>query len=98
MNNFPYKWFLKNGYPKVNGLNVFGTFICGGGSTMGYKLAGFNHLGGVEIDERVADVYKTNHNPKHLFVEDLRRFNEREDLPDELFNLDILDNPFSFEI
>ena len=91
MNNFPYKWFLKNGYPKVNGLNVFGTFICGGGSTMGYKLAGFNHLGGVEIDERVADVYKTNHNPKHLFVEDLRRFNEREDLPDELFNLDILD-------
>ena len=89
--NFPYKWFLKDSYPKGNSLNVFGTFICGGGSTMGYKLAGFNHLGGVEIDERVADVYKTNHNPKYLFVEDLRKFNERVDLPDELFDLDILD-------
>jgi DNA (cytosine-5)-methyltransferase 1 len=93
MNNyaFPYKWFLKDGYPKTNNLNVFGTFICGGGSTMGYKLAGFNHLGGIEIDERVASVYKTNHNPKHLFVEDLRKFNERDNLPDELFDLDILD-------
>jgi DNA (cytosine-5)-methyltransferase 1 len=39
----------------------------------------------------VASVYKTNHNPKHLFVEDLRKFNERDNLPDELFDLDILD-------
>ena len=57
---FPYKWYLKDGYPakniNSNGLNVFGTFVCGGGSTMGYKLAGFNHLGGVEIDKKVADV------------------------------------------
>ena len=92
---FPYKWNLADGYPakgiKKNGLRVFGTFICGGGSTMGYKLAGFEHLGGVEIDPKVADVYKTNHNPKYLFTEDLRLFNERTDLPKELFNLDILD-------
>lgn len=92
---FPYCWNLKDGFPskniKKNNLNVFGTFICGGGSTMGYKLAGFNHLGGVEIDPKVADVYKTNHNPKYLFTEDLRLFNERTDLPKELFNLDILD-------
>lgn len=92
---FPYKWNLADGYPakgiKKNGLKVFGTFICGGGSTMGYKLAGFEHLGGVEIDPKVADVYKTNHNPKYLFTEDLRLFNERTDLPKELFNLDILD-------
>ena len=58
---------------------------------MGYKLAGFEHLGGVEIDPKVADVYKTNHKPKHLFVEDIRAFNEREDLPSELYELDILD-------
>lgn len=92
---FPYKWNLADGYPakgiKKNGLKVFGTFICGGGSTMGYKLAGFEHIGGVEIDPKVADVYKTNHNPKYLFTEDLRLFNERADLPKELFNLDILD-------
>lgn len=92
---FDYKWFLSDGYPAKgivnNGLNVFGTFICGGGSTMGYKLAGYNHLGGVEIDERIADIYKINHHPKYLYVQDLREFNTRNDLPSELYNLDILD-------
>lgn len=92
---FPYKWNLENGYPakgiEKNNLKVFGTFICGGGSTMGYKLAGYTHLGGVEIDIKVADIYKTNHNPKYLFNEDIREFNKRTNLPDELFNLDILD-------
>ena len=58
---------------------------------MGYKLAGFNHLGGVEIDPKVADVYKTNHKPKHLYVEDIRQFVKRNDLPQELYSLDILD-------
>ena len=92
---FPYKWFLKDGYPSENitknNYNVFGTFICGGGSTMGYKLAGFNHLGGVEIDPPIADVYKTNHNPKYLYLQDIRDFNKRNDLPIELYSLDILD-------
>ena len=92
---FPYKWNLANGYPakgiEKNNLNVFGTFICGGGSTMGYKLAGFNHLGGVEIDPPIADVYKENHNPKYLFLQDIRDFNKRTDLPSELYSLDILD-------
>lgn len=58
---------------------------------MGYKLAGFNHLGGVEIDPKVADVYKTNHNPKHLYVQDIREFVKRNDIPKELYELDILD-------
>jgi DNA (cytosine-5)-methyltransferase 1 len=88
---YPYRWYLKDGYPLKNGLKVFGTFICGGGSTMGYKLAGFEHLGGVEIDPPIAAVYKTNHHPKYLFNEDIRYFNKRTDLPDELYQLDILD-------
>ena len=92
---FPYRWNLADGYPAkgipYHGRKVFGTFICGGGSTMGYKLAGYEHLGGVEIDPKVAAVYKANHKPKHLFVEDIRAFNERTDLPDELFGLDLLD-------
>jgi len=88
---FNYKWYLKDGYPESNGLKVFGTFICGGGSTMGYKLAGFEHLGGVEIDTPIADVYKTNHNPKYLFIEDIREFAKRTDFPENLYNLDILD-------
>jgi len=92
---FKYKWNLIEGYPaqgiEKHGLKVFGTFICGGGSTMGYKLAGFEHLGGVEIDPPVADVYKTNHNPKYLFIEDIRDFANRLEFPEELYNLDILD-------
>lgn len=92
---FPYQWNLKDGYPAKgidqHNLKVFGTFICGGGSSMGYKLAGFDHLGGVEIDPKVAEIYKLNHNPKYLFIEDIREFNKRKDLPEELFHIDILD-------
>ena len=92
---FDYKWKLSDGYPakgmEKHGLKVFGIFICGGGSTMGYKLAGYNHLGGVEIDPKIAKIYKINHNPKYIYVEDVRTFINRFDLPDELYNLDILD-------
>lgn len=58
---------------------------------MGYKLAGWDHLGGVEIDPRMADLYSTNLAPKYLYTEDLRIFNLRTDLPDELYSLDLLD-------
>ena len=92
---FPYKWNLADGYPaqgiEKHSKKVFGTFICGGGSTMGYKLAGFDHLGGVEYDKGVAAVYNKNHKPKHLFVEDIREFNKRTDIPQELYNIDLLD-------
>ncbi len=91
---FPYRWNLADldGRPPCTGApTAFGTFICGGGSTMGYKLAGFNHLGGVEIDAKVAGIYRRNFHPKHLYIEDLRAFNRRNDLPPELYNLDLLD-------
>jgi DNA (cytosine-5)-methyltransferase 1 len=91
MQNLNYDWQKQNNYPQTNGLKVFGTFVCGGGSTMGYKLAGFEHIGGVEIDKRMGTIYQTNHNPKHFYLEDIRDFNKREDLPSELYNLDILD-------
>lgn len=58
---------------------------------MGYKLAGFNHLGGVEIDPKMAELYQKNHKAKHFYLEDIRSFNSRKDLPDELYNLDLLD-------
>tara|TARA_R110000803_G_C11946369_1_gene317159 strand:- start:139 stop:1149 length:1011 start_codon:yes stop_codon:yes gene_type:complete len=94
-NKFSYRWNLSDGYPakgiENHRLKVFGTFICGGGSTMGYKLAGFDHLGGVEIDPPIADVYKANHNPKYLFIEDIREFAERKEFPKDLYDLDILD-------
>jgi len=92
---FPYRWNLSDGYPAKgidhHGMKVFGTFVCGGGSTMGYKLAGYDHLGGVEIDKKMAEVYQLNHKPKHFYLEDIRLFNQRTDLPDELYNLDLLD-------
>ena len=89
---YPYEWNLADGYimPR-NGHKVFSTFACGGGSTMGYKLAGYEMLGICEIDPQMARIYKKNHNPKMVFLEDIRVFRKRDDLPLELFNLDILD-------
>lgn len=93
MKNLDKDWKLKElkSKDKQQTITVFGTFVCGGGSTMGYKLAGFNHLGGVEIDKNMAEIYTKNHAPKYFYLEDIRDFNQREDLPKELFNLDILD-------
>lgn len=93
MKNLDKDWKFKElkSKDKQQTATVFGTFVCGGGSTMGYKLAGFNHLGGVEIDKNMAEIYTKNHAPKYFYLEDIRDFNQREDLPKELFNLDILD-------
>jgi len=85
-----WKWFFKD-YPKKNGLKVFSCFACGGGSTMGYKLVGCDVLGCNEIDPRMNKVYVENHHPKYNYLEDIRDFNKRDDLPPELYDLDILD-------
>ena len=88
-----WKWSFAD-YPKEkNGLKVFSCFACGGGSTMGYKLAGCEVIGCLEIDKRMNDVYVKNHNPKYNYLMDIREFNKipNEELPVELFNLDILD-------
>ena len=88
-----WKWSFKD-YPKEkNGLKVFSCFACGGGSTMGYKLAGCEVLGCCEIDPKMNGIYIKNHNPKYNFLMDIREFNKtpNEELPPELFNLDILD-------
>lgn len=87
-----WKWTMKDDYPKEkNGLKVFSCFACGGGSTMGYKLAGCEVLGCCEIDPRMNKVYVENHHPKYNYLMDIRDFNKKEDLPEELYNLDILD-------
>lgn len=94
-NHFHYKWYLKD-LPKLskNAYRVFGCFISCGGTSMGAKLAGFNHLGGVEINEHVASIYKKNLNPKYLFVQDIRDFKKRAikgEIPSELYDMDILE-------
>ena len=87
-----WKWTMAEDYPKEkNGLKVFSCFACGGGSTMGYKLAGCDVIGCCEIDPKMNEVYIKNHHPKHNFLMDIRDFNKLDNLPDELYNLDILD-------
>lgn len=78
--------------PKT-GLTAFSCFHCGGGSTMGYKLAGFTMLGGVEIDPEMMAVYRANHNPKHSYLMGVQQFNELplDKIPNELKQLDLLD-------
>lgn len=94
MNKFCYKWFLKDGYPALNiekhNSTVFSTFACGGGSSMGYKLAGFNVIAANDIDQEMQKVYIKNHNPKYFLLDDIRSLLLK-DLPKELYNLDILD-------
>jgi DNA (cytosine-5)-methyltransferase 1 len=89
--NFPYKWTLKDAVFTKDKGKVFSCFACGGGSTMGYKLAGFDVLGCNEIDPKMIEAYKANHNPKYAYLEPIQTFKLRTDLPDELYNLDILD-------
>lgn len=88
-----WKWTFAD-YPKEkNGLKVFSCFACGGGSTMGYKLAGCDVLGCCEIDPKMNEIYIKNHHPKYNFLMDIREFNKlpNDKIPPELFNLDILD-------
>ena len=87
---FPYKWTLKDAnFTKDKG-KVFSCFACCGGSTMGYKLAGFDVIGCNEIDPKMMANYIENHHPKYPFTCDIREMKTM-DLPDELFNLDIFD-------
>ncbi len=88
---FPYEWTLKDAVFTKDKGKVFSCFACGGGSTMGYKLAGFDVIGFNEIDPKMAECYKVNHNPKLCFIEPIQTFKDREDLPPELYSLDILD-------
>lgn len=90
MHKFKYKWTLKDAIFTKNKGKVFSCFACGGGSTMGYKLAGFDVIGANEIDKEMAGCYELNHKPKHLIVDDIRNLLTMP-LPKELYKLDILD-------
>ena len=90
MHKFPYRWTLKDArFTKDKG-KVFSCFACGGGSTMGYKLAGFDVIGCNEIDPRMNKVYVANHHPRLNYLCDIREMVTKE-LPDELYHLDVLD-------
>lgn len=89
---YPWKWWLKDIKPPADDApTVFSTFACGGGSSMGYKRAGFRVIGNCEIDPKIAKVYERNLHPQYSYVMDLREFNTLDDLPEELYHLDVLD-------
>lgn len=81
-----YRWSFKD-YPEKNGMTVMSTFACGGGSSMGYKLAGFDVVAANDIDPQMAKVYIQNHNPKQFFECSVSDLLDRDDLPE----VDLLD-------
>lgn len=89
---FSYEWKLTDldSVPRKK-IKVFSCFAGGGGSSMGYKMSGCDVIGMNEIDPRMAKSYCANLSPKYSFIEPIQTFVKRNDLPKELFNLDILD-------
>ena len=49
MHKFDYRWTLADAHFTKDKGTVFSCFACGGGSSMGYKLAGFDVIGCNEI-------------------------------------------------
>ncbi|MCI8655039.1 MAG: DNA (cytosine-5-)-methyltransferase [Clostridia bacterium] len=87
-----YEWNLKDLEDiQKNNYNVFSCFSCGGGSTMGYKLSGYNVIGNCEIDKKINEVYIANHKPQYNYCMSIQEMNKLKEFPKELFNLDILD-------
>lgn len=76
-----------------NGLTVLSTFAGGGGSSMGWRLAGFKVAGAVEIDPGMAECYRANMPDTPVFVEGVADFAKRADadLPAGALSLDVLD-------
>jgi DNA (cytosine-5)-methyltransferase 1 len=73
-----------------NGIKVMSTFACGGGSSMGYKRAGCTIVAANDIDPEMAWHYKKNLNPPLYYLCPIKDLLTKA-LPEELFNLDILD-------
>lgn len=70
----PYKIPLMqdiNNLPK-NGYTAISLFAGGGGSSTGYKIAGFNVLLASEFIKNAADTYKANHPTTHVLEDDIR--------------------------
>lgn len=64
-----YRWSLRDieRVPRA-GLQVASTFSCGGGSSMGYKLAGFDVVAANDIDPVMARHYQKNLHPPSYYL------------------------------
>lgn len=87
----PHAWNLVGlKKPTKKSPKVMTTFACGGGPSLGYKLAGCDVVAANDIDPEMAWHYQHNLPPKHYFLCPIRDLLTQE-LPDDLFHLDILD-------
>lgn len=77
--------------PAADGPTVMSTFACGGGSSMGYKLAGCRIVAANDIDPKMAERYCANLHPPQYFRCAIGDLVKSDDLPRSLFDLDILD-------
>lgn len=73
-----------------NGFTVMSTFSCGGGSSMGYKRAGYEVIAANDIDPVMEWHYKYNLHPQLYYLCQIKELLTAK-LPDSLFSLDILD-------
>lgn len=89
--HFSYRWLLSDAHFSKDKGSVFSCFACGGGSTMGYKLAGFDVIGCNELDRRMNQVYTVNHHPQFNYLCDIRSLADCNAFPEPLYHLDILD-------
>lgn len=88
----PFAWTLRDMLPAPpDAPTVLSTFSCGGGSSMGYKLAGCRVIGAVDIDPRMMGLYVENlHPPEHL-VGSISEVAQNPALVDAWSGVDILD-------
>jgi len=89
-----YNWSIKELDKNKNNITVMSCFSGSGGSSMGYKLNGCTVLANVEIDKKQNLMYTKNLNPKYNYNMDIRdvvQMAKNKELPDELYELDILD-------
>lgn len=86
----PHAWFLAD-LERVpqNGLRCVSTFSCGGGSSMGYKRAGFDVMLANDIDPEMAWHYQHNLKPRHYALCPIKDLVSR--LPPSAFGVDLLD-------
>lgn len=91
MKKLNYNWKLKGAKFTGKSGKVFSCFSGGGGSSMGYKLAGFDVIGCNEVDERLMMIYLKNNWCEYAYHEPIQQLLRRDVLPAELFQLDILD-------
>jgi DNA (cytosine-5)-methyltransferase 1 len=91
MTRNPNAWLLSDldSVPR-NGIKVFTTFACGGGSSMGYKRAGCEVVAANDIDPQMQKHYVANLKPKHYYLCSIRDLIGRKDL-EQFKNIDILD-------